>query len=209
MGPGQPLPENGNSPISDGPSVFSRQIIIESGFAPDMSTTLYHETQRMLQPAGAAAVTLLMLVIEILAILSYRGAIDLGRGMDPVGLCVVTAVVVVVDMLALFLRMDVTVTEQEIRIKTVWTRRIPKDDIESVEVRDRIRAVREYGGWGIRLWFRGIGYIAPGNDGGVEVRIVGRKTGILISSRDPDALHRAVSMLLRRSLRRRREDEPQ
>lgn len=48
-----------------------------------MSTTLYHETQRMLQPAGAAAVTLLMLVIEILAILSYRGAIDLGRGMDP------------------------------------------------------------------------------------------------------------------------------
>ncbi len=161
-----------------------------------MSTALYHESQRMLQPVGAAAITLLMLVIEIVAILSYRGAIDLGRGTDSVGLCVVTAVVVAVDMTALFLRMDVTVTEQGIRIKTVGTRCIPKENIESIEVRDRIRAMRDYGGWGIRLWLRGVGYIAPGNDGGVEIRIAGRKTGILISSRDPDSLFKAVSMLL-------------
>ncbi len=170
-----------------------------------MSETLYHETQRMMQPVVAATVALIMLVIEVIAILSYRGDIDLGRGTDSVGLCVVTAVAVIIVMLALFLRMDVTVSDQGIRIRTVGTRFIPKEDIESVEIRDRIRAVREYGGWGIRLWFRGIGYIAPGNDGGVEIRIAGRRTGILISSRDPGSLLEAVSTLLRRG----REDEPQ
>ena len=43
-----------------------------------------------------------------------------------------TAVVVAVDMLALFLRMDVTVTELGIRIRTVGTRFIPKEDIETL-----------------------------------------------------------------------------
>ncbi len=161
-----------------------------------MSTTLYHETQRMLQPVGVAAITLMMLVIEIIAILSYRGAIDLGRGTDSVGICVVTAVVIAIDLLALFLRLDVTVTDQEIRIKTIGTRCIMKEDIGSIEVRDRIDALREYGGWGIRLWFRGTGYIAPGNKGGVEIGIKGRKAKVLISSRDPRSLERAASMLL-------------
>ena len=51
-----------------------------------MSTILYHETQRMLQPVGAAAITVMMLVIEMIAILSYRGDIDIERGMDSIGL---------------------------------------------------------------------------------------------------------------------------
>ena len=43
-----------------------------------------------------------------------------------------TAVVVAVDMLALFLRMDVTVTDLGIRIRAVRTRFIPKEDIETL-----------------------------------------------------------------------------
>ena len=86
----------------------------------------------MLQPVGAAAITLMMLIIEMIAILSYRGDIDIGRGMNSVGLCVVTAVVVAVNMLALFLRMDVTVTDLGIRIRAVRTRFIPKEDIETL-----------------------------------------------------------------------------
>ncbi len=162
-----------------------------------MSATLYRETQRMLQPVGVAAITLMMLVIEMIAILSYYGKIDTGREMDCVGLCAVTAIVIAVDMLALFLKMDVTVTEQGVRIRTIGARFISKEEIKSVEVRNRADAVREYGGWGIRLWFRGIGYIAPGNNGGVEIRTTGRSAGILISSRDPDSLHGAISMMLR------------
>lgn len=170
-----------------------------------MRKILYYESQRMLQPSGVIGITLLVFVIEALAILSYQGMLDLDKGTDAVVLGIVTVLMAAIELLALLLRMDVTVTEKGVRVRTIGTRYMSKDEIERIEVRDKVRAVREYGGWGIRLWIHGIGYIAPGSKGGVEIRLSNRRTGILISSRDPEALFEAISAILRR----RREDEPQ
>lgn len=170
-----------------------------------MRKILYHESQRMLQPSGVIGITLLVFVIEALAILSYQGMLDLDKGTDAVVLSIVTVLMVAIELLALLLRMDVTVTEGGVRVRTIGTRYMSKEEIERIEIRDKVRAVREYGGWGIRLWIHGVGYIAPGSKGGVEIRLSNRRTGILISSRDPEALFEAISAILRG----RREDEPQ
>lgn len=156
-------------------------------------TQCYHETQRMMQPNVAATLIAILAIIEAAVIASYLGYLDIGNEHDIVGTIVPTVILAAICILAATLRMDVTVTDGAVRIRTVGTRVVDLDDIESAEIRDRPYAVRKFGGWGIRLWIRGVGYVAPGSNGGVEIRIRGRKTGMLISSRDPEALLAAIS----------------
>ena len=154
--------------------------------------TAFHERQRMLQPGASAAMVLIMLLIEALVILDYLGYVNIDQT-DLITLIIVTAVVVFVIALALLLRMTVDVDGEYLTIKTIGTRNIHLEDITEANVRDKIYAVREYGGWGIRLWTKGLGYIAPGNNGGVEIKVKGMGHGIMISSKDPEALLRALS----------------
>lgn len=159
-------------------------------------TQCYHETQRMMQPNVAATLIVILAIVEAAVIASYLGYLDIGNENDLVGTIVPTVILAAICILAETLRMDVTVTDREISIRTVGTKTIALDDIEGVEIRDRSYAVKKFGGWGIRLWIRGVGYVAPGSNGGVEIRIRGRKAGVLISSRDPEALLAAISGLL-------------
>ena len=154
--------------------------------------TAFHERQRMLQPGASAAMVLIMLLIEALVVLDYLGYVNMDQT-DLVTLIIVTAVVVFVIALALLLRMTVDVDGEYLTIKTIGTRKIHLEDITEANVRDKIYAVREYGGWGIRLWTKGLGYIAPGNNGGVEIKVKGMGHGIMISSKDPEAVLRALS----------------
>ena len=154
--------------------------------------TTFHEKQRMLQPGASAAMVLIMLLIEVLVILDYLGYVNMDQT-DLATLIIVTMVVVFVIVLALLLRMTVDVDGEYLTIRTIGTKRIHLEDIAEANVRDRIYAVREYGGWGIRLWTKGLGYIAPGNNGGVEIKVRGMGHGIMISSKDPEALLRALS----------------
>ena len=154
--------------------------------------TAFHERQRMLQPGASAAMVLIMLLIEALVILDYLGYVNIDQT-DLITLIIVTAVVVFVIALALLLRMTVDVDGEYLTIKTIGTRKIHLEDIAEANVGDKIYAVREYGGWGIRLWTKGLGYIAPGNNGGVEIKVKGMGHGIMISSKDPEALLRALS----------------
>lgn len=154
--------------------------------------TTFHEKQRMLQPRASAAMILIMLLIEALVILDYLGYVNIDQT-DLVTLIIVTTVVMFVIVLALLLKMTVDVDGEYLTIKTIGTKRIHLEDITEANVRDRIYAVREYGGWGIRLWTKGLGYIAPGNNGGVEIKVRGMGHGIMISSKDPEALLRALS----------------
>ena len=154
--------------------------------------TAFHERQRMLQPGASAAMVLIMLLIEALVILDYLGYVNIDQT-DLITLIIVTAVVVFVIALALLLRMTVDVDGEYLTIKTIGTRKIHLEDITEANVRDKMYAVREYGGWGIRLWTKGLGYIAPGNNGGVEIKVKGMGHGIMISSKDPEALLRALS----------------
>ena len=154
--------------------------------------TAFHERQRMLQPGASAAMVLIMLLIEALVVLDYLGYVNIDQT-DLVTLIIVTVVVVFVIALALLLRMTVDVDGEYLTIKTIGTRKIHLEDIAEANVRDKIYAVREYGGWGIRLWTKGLEYIAPGNNGGVEIKVKGMGHGIMISSKDPEALLRALS----------------
>ena len=154
--------------------------------------TTFHEKQRMLQPRASTAMVLIMLLIEVLVILDYMGCVNMDQT-DLATLIIVTTVVVFVIVLALLLKMTVDVDGEYLTIRTIGTKRIHLKDITEVNVRDRIYAVREYGGWGIRLWTKGLGYIAPGNNGGVEIKVKGMGHGIMISSKDPEALLRALS----------------
>lgn len=154
--------------------------------------TTFHERQRMLQPWASVVLTVAMLILEVVVVIDYLGYVNIDQT-DIVTLSIVTAVVIFVIGLALLLKMDVTVDGEYLSIRTIGTRRIHLEDIAETTVRDRIYAVREYGGWGIRLWTKGIGYIAPGNKGGVEVKVKGEKHGIMISSKNPEILLRALS----------------
>lgn len=154
--------------------------------------TAFHERQRMPQPWASVVLTVAMLILEVVVVIDYLGYVNIDQT-DIVTLSIVTAVVIFIIGLALLLKMDVTVDGEYLSIRTIGTRRIHLEDIAEATVRDRIYAVREYGGWGIRLWTKGIGYIAPGNNGGVEVKVKGEKHGIMISSKNPETLLRALS----------------
>lgn len=154
--------------------------------------TAFHERQRMLQPWASVVLTVAMLILEVVVVIDYLGYVNIDQT-DIVTLSIVTAVVIFVIGLALLLKMDVTVDGEYLSIRTIGTRRIHLEDIAEATVRDRIYAVREYGGWGIRLWTKGIGCVAPGNNGGVDVKVKSEKHGIMISSKDPEILLRALS----------------
>ena len=157
-----------------------------------MGNITYHESNRMLGPASTVAIVLLMVFIECLAVLCYTGRLSIDE-IDSVGLAVVTLIVLAVIAMAFLLRLDVTVTATELRIRTVRTRVIPRDSITSATIRTDVDAVHEYGGYGIRIWLRGTGYTIHGMDGGVEVETANSGRRIFIASRDPGSLASALA----------------
>lgn len=107
--------------------------------------TAFHERQRMLQPWASVVLTVAMLILEVVVAIDYLGYVNIDQT-DIVTLSIVTAVVIFVIGLALLLKMDVTVDGEYLSIRTIGTRRIHLEDIAEATVRDRIYAVREYGG---------------------------------------------------------------
>jgi hypothetical protein len=95
-------------------------------------------------------------------------------------------------LLFLFIRLTIEVTADEvvIRYRPLVKRRIPLADIEGVRART-YRAVREYGGWGIKGWsFKNVAYNVSG-DRGVQLTLRdGRR--VMLGSRHPDELAQAI-----------------
>jgi hypothetical protein len=156
-----------------------------------MEKAIYHETQRMMQPWVTVLTDVVLVALIVVLFCSYYEILPKGN-LNIWALIALTALLVAIILLSLFLRMDVTVTEKEVRIRTISTRVIARSDIERMDIRENIHALREYGGWGIRWWCKGIGYIAPGNNGGVELYVKGREHGIMISSRTPKELYKSL-----------------
>jgi MFS family permease len=72
-----------------------------------------------------------------------------------------------VPMLMYIIKMTTTVTRDMITIRyfPIWTKRIPIRDIKSCTARE-YHAIREYGGWGIKIGFaRGWAYTVSGSYG--------------------------------------------
>ena len=79
-----------------------------------------------------------------------------------------------VPMLMYIIRMTTTVTRNMITIRyfPIWTKRIPISDIISCTPRE-YHAIREYGGWGIKVGFSsGWAYTVSGSYG-VQLALVG------------------------------------
>jgi hypothetical protein len=91
-----------------------------------------------------------------------------------------------------FIRLAIEVTADEvvIRYRPLLKRRILLADIERVNART-YKAVREYGGWGIKGWsFKSVAYNISG-DRGVQLTLRdGRR--IMLGSRRPDELAQAI-----------------
>jgi len=91
----------------------------------------------------------------------------------------------------LFLHLVTEVGPAGIRVRLVpfpW-RRIPFRDIASYEVRT-YSALREYGGWGIRLGWNGKAYNMKGSSGIQLVLASGER--ILIGTQEPEAFFEAI-----------------
>ncbi len=154
-----------------------------------MSNILYEETQKQMSKTMALIISALMIVVEGVLICTYLYAESYATE-SLVTIAVVTFVFAILLYLAFFLKTRVTVTSEEIRVKTIPTRVILKKDIKKAEVQE-IRALRQYGGWGVRYTGRKIGYISAGCKEGVMLHFENRDD-IMISSKHPEELLNAI-----------------
>lgn len=102
-----------------------------------------------------------------------------------------------VPYLFLQLRLTIRVTSKEILIKykPFVNRNILISDIEKAQSRE-YRAVKEYGGWGIKGWKRGkIAYNVSGNDG-VELTLKNGNT-VMLGSKRSEELEKVILDLIK------------
>jgi hypothetical protein len=133
----------------------------------------FHEEQK-----GPRWIWLLLIPHTILTALLVYGVVQQvgfgrpfgDRPLSDAGLIFVTLTVVGLMSFALWmalrLRLIVRVGEGQVdlRFLPLWTRRLPLQEIESVSVRT-YRPILEYGGWGLRLGWKGWAYNLSGNQG--------------------------------------------
>lgn len=154
-----------------------------------MSNILYEETLKQMSKTMAIIILALMIIVEGSLICSYL-YIESSRTTSLISIAIVTFVFAILLYLAFFLKTTVTVTSDEIRIKTIPTRIISRKDIKKAEIQE-IKALRQYGGWGVRYTGRKIGYISAGCEKGVMLHFENRDD-IMISSKHPEELLNAV-----------------
>jgi hypothetical protein len=155
-----------------------------------MGAYFFSETQRMIQREVAWALVLILAAAEAGAVCCY--VFQIGDQPLPLwALLIISAFLAALCLMALFMRLSVEVYGEHITIRTLRARVISKSEIKECRVAG-YNALRDYGGWGIRYWTRGKGYIVPGSEGGVEIFLKGRDRGILIASRRPEELLSAI-----------------
>ncbi len=149
----------------------------------------YFESQRLISSIWLATLMCLAFVIAEVAVI-YCYVNDLS--MPWYVMIVITLVLALLILAVLFLRYSVTVTDSEVRIKTIGARVISRDTIEKTEVQE-IHAISQYGGWGIRHVGNGtVGYIFSGAEKGVMIFIKDGKK-VMISSHRFEDLQKALS----------------
>ena len=155
-----------------------------------MENKIYSETQKMMPGWFGVVLLVIFVFAEIVLICNYVGII-LGTQMPLAVLIVITILLVLMAYLALFLKLNVTVTVDELRIRTLGTRIIKRKDILRCEISEKVKPISQYGGWGVRHCLKKQGYICPGNNGGVMIHIAGKKD-TLITSKTPQDLMNAL-----------------
>lgn len=152
---------------------------------------LYSSETKMLSGAG------LVLVLAFLAALTCFWAyclITQPEGSDlylpPYAAVLIFVLILALLALALFLKCKLRIFEDRIEITSIGTKTVKMSDIESCETIE-VKAVRQFGGWGIRWLPNKIGYIIPEMDG-VKIKCKDGKT-VVICSDDPEKIIKIVS----------------
>ena len=117
---------------------------------------------------------------------------------DPWVWVLALLIMIGVPMLMYIIRMTTTVTRDMITIRyfPIWTKRIPISDIKSCTPRE-YHAIREYGGWGIKVGFaRGWAYTVSGSYG-VQL-VLPSGNALLIGSQRHLELASIINGLLRK-----------
>ncbi len=127
-----------------------------------MEKSLYHTENYLLKGAAKVIVTIILIALESIFIASL---IIEGKWEPPVVICaiIITALLVALIYTALFIKFKVDVLEDRIQIKTFGKFIIEKNDVEKCEIIS-VKAIREFGGWGLRSGIKKRGYIVPGMD---------------------------------------------
>lgn len=158
-----------------------------------MNQPVFREDQRFTQPWLWALV-----VVAAVAVWGLVAAQLVGSGGDESGWAVAILAVVVgagLPVLLAFIRLTVQVFADrvEIRFRPFVRRTIAFDSLVAVEA-VTYRAVREYGGWGVKGWSRRkVAYNVSG-DRGVLLTLVDGRTVLLGSQRAAD-LEAAIGRL--------------
>lgn len=153
-----------------------------------MTHTTFEEIQKQISKTLSMIVIALLIVGEATLVWSFT----LAENAVPWPVfAIVTVVFVFLGYVVLFLKTTVRITEDKIFIKTIPVRTINKDEIEKCEIVD-IKALRQFGGWGIRYTWNRIGYISYGNKKGVMLHINGKRD-VVISSSKPEELANAIN----------------
>jgi len=153
---------------------------------------IYQESNRTLSNRGICFFLMIFALIEALMVVIYLHP-EYNPGKPPMTVEMLVALLILfvfLFILMLILKVRVTVYGDKIRIKTVGTKVITKDRIESAELCE-MKAVRRFGGYGIR-WRPGkTGYTSDYLHCGVIVRTTdGHETYIM--SAEPQKLLDAI-----------------
>jgi hypothetical protein len=157
--------------------------------------TYFVEKQRFTQP------WLWALILALAALVSYGGFRQLVEGVpwgskpasDAVLVAIWLLAAIALPALFAFGHLRTEVRKDGIRVRFVPFHLRPRtwawETIRRVEARE-YSPLREFGGWGIRVGFRGWAYNVKGNHG-IEVTFrAGHR--VLIGTQDPDGFMRAV-----------------
>lgn len=155
-----------------------------------MDEIIYRERNRSLNIAHTIGMAGILTALEAILIWAYLTRAG-NRPIELLPLVVISALLIFFIGLAIGLHFTVTVYRDRLTVKTLGTRTIRLADVTGCELAD-IRALRQFGGWGVRLtpWRRG--YILGGATQGVTLRFADR-IPITVSSFDAERLYRAVS----------------
>lgn len=154
---------------------------------------IFRETQKF----GQSSLRVLLAIPPVLVLLLLIWQVGLGHrwGRHPMTNGEIVFLFVILALLYARLstvRLSIVVGESEIRVAlkgAFWRTRIAGDEIESARVA-HYDALRDYGGYGVRVSKRGRAYIAGGDGGALLALTDGRQ--ILLGSQKPEELTEAI-----------------
>lgn len=161
-----------------------------------MGEKLFFESQAVVpQMLGLLLMALFAALAVFAAYMLLEGYIDI---LSAEGLSMIVAVLtvfVIAMVTAYMLKIKTTVTGESLTVGMIKGRTVPIGEIASA-VSEDFRAIKDFGGWGLRYGAKGWGYIAAGTNKGLRINMKDGKS-LLISTKRMFELESAVKAAIK------------